>query len=230
VAEIRDRGFSGVATTQPDEKGWRSMKISMIALAGVAASSMVVGVSVVGCAGNKSSTTTSSGSAASAGSNSATTSSSSAAAADYTALLIKAGDITLPGDTFTGQPPIQNANGQPGVAQMFSNQDDTHHVGDTVLILPDPDQAVSELDEEKAALGDMVKGGTPAPATVGTGGTMISGTAPEGSKAVTVLLFTEGKAFVNLEFDSPLNDPVPPQFVTDVGQKQVTAIKNGLHG
>ena len=54
--------------------------------------------------------------------------------------------------------------------------------------------------------------------------------APEGSKAVTVLLFTEGKAFVNLEFDSPPNGPVPPQFVTDVAQKQDTAIKNGLHG
>ena len=206
------------------------MKIPMIALAGLAATSMVVGVSVVGCAGNKSSTTSSSGSATSAGSSSATSSSSSAAAADYTGLLIKASDITLPGDTFTGQPPIQNPNGQPGVAQIFSNQNDTRHVGDTILILPDPDQAVSELDLEKAALGDMVKGGTPAPAAVGTGGTMVSGTAPEGSKAVTVLLFTEGKAFVNLEFDSAPNDPVPPQFVTDVGQKQDTAIKNGLHG
>jgi len=206
------------------------MKIPMIALAGLAATSMVVGVSVVGCAGNKSSTTSSSGSATSAGSNSATSSSSSAAAADYTALLIKASDITLPGDTFTGQPPIQNPNGQPGVAQIFSNQNDTRHVGDTILILPDPDQAVSELDLEKAALGDLVKGGNPAPAAVGTGGTMVSGTAPDGSKAVTVLLFTEGKAFTNLEFDSAPNDPVPPQFVTDVGQKQDTAIKNGLHG
>jgi len=206
------------------------MKIPMIALAGFTATSMVVGVSVVGCAGNKSSTTSSSGSATSAGSNSATSSSSSAPAADYTALLIKASDITLPGDTFTGQPPIQNPNGQPGIAQIFSNQNDTRHVGDTILILPDPDQAVSELDEEKAALGDSVKGGTPAPAAVGTSGTIVSGTAPEGSKAVTVLMFTEGKAFVNLAFDSPLNDPVPPQFVTDVGQKQDTAIKNGLHG
>jgi hypothetical protein len=205
------------------------MKIPMIALAGLAATSMVVGMSVVGCAGNKSSTTSSSGSATSAGS-SAASSSSSAATADYTALLIKPSDITLPGDTFTAQPPIQNPNGQPGVAQLFSNQNDTRHIGDTILILPDADQAVSELDQEKAALGDMVKGGTPAPAPVGTGGTMVSGTAPEGSKAVTVLLFTEGKAFVNLEFDSPPNDPVPPQFVTDVGQKQDTAIKNGLHG
>jgi hypothetical protein len=213
------------------------MKIPVIALAGLAATSVVVGVSVVGCAGNKSSTTSSSGSAASSGSSSAASSSStpassssSTAAADYTALLIKASDITLPGDTFTGQPPIQNPNGQPGVAQIFGNQNDTRHVGVTILILPDPDQAVSELDEEKAALGDTVKGGTPTSAAVGTGGTMVSGTAPEGSKAVTVLMFTEGTAFVNLEFDSPLNDPLPPGFVTDVGQKQDTAIKTGLHG
>jgi hypothetical protein len=206
------------------------MKIPMIALASLAASSILVGVSLVGCAANKSSTTSSSGSATASGTNSATSSASSAQIADYTGLLIKASDITLPGDTFTAQPPIQNPNGQPGVAQIFSNQNDTRHVGDTILILPDADQAVSELDQEKAALGDMVKGGTPAPSPVGTGATMVSGTAPEGSKAVTVLLFTEGKAFVNMEFDSPLNDPVPPQFVTDVGQKQDTAIKNGLHG
>ena len=206
------------------------MKIPMIALAGLAATSMVVGVSVVGCGSNKSSTTSSSGSAASSGSSSAASSSSSAAAADYTALLIKASDITLPGDTFTGQPPIQNPNGQPGVAQIFGNQNDTRHVGDTILILPDADQAVSELDLEKAALGSTVTGGSPAPAAVGTGGTMISGTAADGSKAVTVLLFTEGKAFVNLEFDSAPNDPLPPQFVTAVGQKQDTGIKNGLHG
>ena len=206
------------------------MKIPMIALAGLAATSTVVGVSVVGCASNKSSTTSSSGSATSSGSNSATSSSSSAQSADYTGLLIKASDITLPGDTFTAQPPIQNPNGQPGVATVFSNQNDTRHIGDDILILPDADTAVSELDLEKAALGNMVTGGTPAPAAVGAGGTMVSGTSPDGSKAVTVLLFTEGKAFTNLEFDSAPNDPVPPEFVTDVGQRQDTAIKNGLPG
>jgi hypothetical protein len=206
------------------------MKIPLITLTGLTATSMVVGVSVVGCASNKSSTTTSSGSATSSGSNSASSTASSAPTADYTGLLIKASDIALPGDTFTAQPPIQNPNGQPGVAQMFGNQNDTRHIGDDILILPDPDQAVSELDLEKAALGNTVTGGTPAPAAVGTAGTMVSGTAADGSKAVTVLLFTEGKAFTNLEFDSAPNAPVPTQFVTDVGQKQDTAIKNGLHG
>ena len=59
---------------------------------------------------------------------------------------------------------------------------------------------------------------------------MVSGSSPDGSKAVTVLLFTESKAFVTLEFDSKPGDPVPPEFVTDVGQKQDAALKAGLPG
>jgi hypothetical protein len=49
-------------------------------------------------------------------------------------------------------------------------------------------------------------------------------------QSVTMLLFTEGKAFTTLEFDSAPSDPVPPEFVTDVGQKQDAAIKSGLPG
>ena len=64
--------------------------------------------------------------------------------------------------------------------------------------------------------------------TLGTGGTTIAGTSPDGAKAVTILLFTEGRSIVTLEFDSAANDPVPPDFVTDVGQKQDSAIKSGL--
>jgi hypothetical protein len=44
------------------------------------------------------------------------------------------------------------------------------------------------------------------------------------------LLFTEGKAFVEMEFDGPPNVIVPPEFVTDVGHKQDEAVKKGLAG
>ncbi|MBV8349308.1 MAG: hypothetical protein JOZ49_17825 [Mycolicibacterium sp.] len=201
----------------------------MIAVGGVVVTSLVIGGSVVGCGSNKSSTTSSSGSATSPANAGATPSPGRAPTADYTGLLIKDTDIVLPGDTFTAQPPTQNPNGQPGVATLFSNQNDTRKIGDDILILPDADTALSELDEEKAQLGNVVTGGTPAPAAAGTGGTMVSGTSPDGSHAVTVLLFTQGKAFTNLEFDSPPTDPVPAGFVADVGHKQDTAIKNGLH-
>ena len=57
---------------------------------------------------------------------------------------------------------------------------------------------------------------------------MVSGTSPDKSKAVTVLLFTQGRAVVRLEFDSAPGDPMPPPFVTDVGMKQEIAIRAGL--
>jgi hypothetical protein len=49
-------------------------------------------------------------------------------------------------------------------------------------------------------------------------------------ESVTVLLFTEGRAFVELEFDGPPDALVPPDFVTDAGQKQDAAVKKGLVG
>jgi hypothetical protein len=45
---------------------------------------------------------------------------------------------------------------------------------------------------------------------------------------VTVLLFTDGRAVVIIEFASGPDDPVAPQVVTDVGRKQNSAIKNNL--
>ena len=198
----------------------------MSIVAGLAVTGMVVAVSATGCSSNKSSTASSSA----ASSPAATTTSSSAEAqpSDYTGLLIKPTDITAPTDTFTSQPPTQNPNGKPGVAVVFANQNGTHQIGDTILILPDPASAAGALEAAKAALGNSVTGGTPQPAPVGTGGTMVAGNSPDGTKSVAVLLFTEGKAFTTLEFDSGPNEVAPPDFVTDVGQKQDAAIKNGL--
>jgi len=57
---------------------------------------------------------------------------------------------------------------------------------------------------------------------------MISGNSPDNSQSVAVLLFSEGKALVNLEFDGAPNDPVDPGIATDIGRKQDAAIKSGL--
>ena len=55
-------------------------------------------------------------------------------------------------------------------------------------------------------------------------------TAPDGAKAMIVLLFTESRAVVRLEFDSAPGDPMPPQVVTDVGKQQQIAVRTGLTG
>ncbi|WP_431231427.1 hypothetical protein ACQ856_17790 [Mycolicibacterium psychrotolerans] len=43
-----------------------------------------------------------------------------------------------------------------------------------------------------------------------------------------MLLFTEGRAFVTIAFDAPAEFFPPAEFVTQLGQKQAAAIKNGL--
>ena len=171
--------------------------------------------------------TTPSGSATSTSQSSASNS-AQPQSGDYTKLLIQASDLNAP-EEFKASPVIQNPNGHPGVDTTFSNEDGSNQVRDTILVLNDPSAAANALHSAKAKLGDSVKG-TPGPAAVGTGGTTVSGNSPDGSKGVTIVLFTEGKAFTTLTFNGPADTPAPPDFVTDVAQKQDTAIKNGLPG
>ncbi len=123
---------------------------------------------------------------------------------------------------FTAGPVTPNPNGRAGVETTFSNDDKTRQIHDTILVFGDPAAAASALDAAKAKLGDSVQG-TPAPAAVGTGGTTVSGNSPDGSKGVMMVLFTEGKAFTTLNFVGPPDMQPPPDFVTDLGQKQDTA-------
>lgn len=209
-------------------------------IAGALAATTLV-VSMAGCSSTPSSSTAKSGSATSATATETTTSASSAPAqpSDYTALLIKATDIDAP-MPFVAGPPTTNPHGQPGAAITFSSQphpEDQNgvtvkdvHIVDTIQVLPDPAAATSALNSAKTGQG-VVEDPKTDSATVGTDGTTLSGMSPDGSNSVTVLMFTEGRGFVTLEFvggsDSP---PPPPDFVTDVGQKQDAAVKKGLGG
>ena len=204
------------------------MSISLKAVAGVTAAA-VVGASMVGCSSNsKSPTTSSSSGSATSTSHSSASNSPQPQSGDYTKLLIQASDLNAP-EEFKASPITQNPNGNAGVETTFSNEDGSNVINDTILVMNDPSAAASALDSAKAKLGDSVKG-TPGPAAVGTGGTTVSGNSPDGSKGVTMVLFTEGKVFTTLKFDGPPDTPAPPDFVTDVAQKQDTAIKNGLPG
>jgi hypothetical protein len=73
-----------------------------------------------------------------------------------------------------------------------------------------------------------VVGGDPQPISVGDGGTLIAGTAPDNPKTVTVVAFTEGKASVTLQFEGPPDDAVPVDFATAVAQAQADTIKKNL--
>ncbi|WP_102417533.1 hypothetical protein [Mycobacterium sp. 4858] len=207
------------------------MTTSRTATAGVAAAAALA-VAIAGC-GKDSTTSTPSKSGASSSATSAPsstpTSSASAQANQYVGLLIQASDINAP-IPFTATPPTSNPNGQPGVATTFKDEDGSHVIKDTIQVLADPDAATNALNTAKGAQGDVIKNPTTQAANVGTGGTTLMGNSPDKSKGVTILLFTEGKAFVTLEFDGPPDTLAPADFVNDVGQKQDAAIKKGLGG
>ena len=207
------------------------MRISRMLVAGVAAATALT-VSVAGCGGNKTSapaSTTKSGSATSATSSSGPAPSAPAQPSDYTRLLIQATDINAPVQ-FKGSPPVNNPNGQPGVATTFSTEDNSHVIKDTIQVLADPAAATDALNAAKGEHAKAIKNPQTGSANVGTGATTLSGNSPDKSKGVMILLFTEGNAFVTLEFDGP-TDSLPPQdFVNDVAQKQDAAIKKGLGG
>jgi len=204
-------------------------KVSIMA-AGLAVSGLVAGVAVAGCGDNKSSSPSSSTSTSAAPPSAPPTSSGAAAQpSDYSNLLIKASDIVVPGDTFTLTQtlPVPNPAGTEGV---FMNQGGSRKVDDTIYVYPDAGAASQALDQSAKGIQELSVKSPPTPADVGTGGQLAVGPSPDGSKSKAIVMFTEGKTFTVLEFESPPNDPVQPDFVLDLGRKQDAAIKSGLPG
>ena len=202
--------------------------------AGLAATTLAVGVAVTGCGSEKSSSPSSSApssTSTSAASSSATTTPTSSGGAaqpnDYSNLLIKPSDIVVPGDTFTLTQtlPVPNPAGAEGV---FTNQGGTRKLDDTIYVYPDAGAAAQALDQSAKAIQELSVKAPPTPVNVGTGGQMAVGPSPDGSKAKWIVMFTEGRVFTVLEFESPPNDPLQPDFVSDLGRKQDAAIKSGL--
>jgi hypothetical protein len=200
---------------------------------GLAVAAVLVGATVAGCGGgDEKSSDTSSSSAASSSSAESTSTSAAASPAgteptDYTTLLIQPTDISP--DTVTDGPPIVNPSGVTGAGQTFKNPEGTQFVIDTVAVFDNPAAATDTIPHMKDAIAQKISG-SPQPVDVGSDGFMVAGTSTDNTKALTEIVFTQGRAMVDLEFSSGPNDPVPPDVATDIARKQDTAVKNGLPG
>jgi hypothetical protein len=148
---------------------------------------------------------------------------------DYSRLLLQPADISDDEDTFTEQSSTPSGpDGLPGASALYVNQDDTRAIADTIVIYPDAETAAATLRDALPALGSTLTDATSRPAPVGTDGTMAVGMSKDGSKAVTLLLFTEGPALVRLEFQSAPGDVTTDQFVINIGKMQQIALRTGL--
>ena len=124
---------------------------------------------------------------------------------------------------YSAAPPVFNPNGQPGIETVYTHRDGSRTITTTVLVLPDAGAATSAL---AGATAGLVANGKSQPAAVGSDGTMVTGTSPDGSKSVTVLSFAEGNTATTIEFAGAPRDPVPPDLVLELGRKQDTAIRD----
>jgi hypothetical protein len=201
---------------------------------GLAVAVLVVGATVTACgkddekssSSSASSSATSSSAAASATS-SATASPSGTQPSDYTTLLIKPEDVGP--DAVIDGAPIPNPSGVTGAGATFKNPEGTRFVIDTVAVFDTVAQANDTIPNMKDVIAKKISG-SPQPVDVGTNGFMVAGTSTDGTKALTEIVFVQGRAVVDLEYASAPNDPVPPDVAMDIARKQDTAVKNGLPG
>jgi hypothetical protein len=152
-----------------------------------------------------------------------------AAPGDYSTLPVDP-NIVTDSLAYTAAAPVLNPNGQPGVNTVYNHRDGSHQITNTILVLPDPAAATAAMNGSQANLTNTVTNSKTQPAQVGSGGTVVSGTSPDGSKSVTLLTFTEGNTATTIEFDGPPKDPAPADVVDQYGQQQDDAIKTQLAG
>ena len=146
---------------------------------------------------------------------------------DYTALLIDPNVVT-DSTAYTAGPPTMNPGGQPGVSVAFNHRDGNRTITDTVWVLSDPAAAAAAISQAQGSMANQIANQKTQSVPVGTGGQLVSGTSPDGSKSVSVLYFTQGNAASTIEFSGPANDPAPSDGVIEMGQQQVATIKSQL--
>ncbi|WP_144418372.1 hypothetical protein [Mycobacterium sp. EPa45] len=190
---------------------------------------LLVGTAAVGCGGDdkessSSSSATSSSSTGSSGSETTSAAATAAPAGDYSKLLLKASDID---PSFTASPPETPPTGITGIGQTMANTAQNQIIKFQIMIETDAAAAVKRLNEAKATISTEVDG-APQPADVGDGGFIATGKSPDGSKAITEVYFTQGKAATSVEFSSAPNDPVQNDTALAIAKMQATQIKNNL--
>ena len=146
--------------------------------------------------------------------------------ADYSHLLIAPDALGLPGEPYSAQVPTQNPQGVPGVSTLMMNRSDTRSVSDTIDLLPDADAATTSLNGATQSLGTVIATPLAQPAPVGDTGTIATGDSLDGTKGMTVVMFTRGRAFITMEFDAAPGNAITSQLATQAAQGQDAIVKD----
>ena len=122
---------------------------------------------------------------------------------------------------YSAAPFIINPNGQQGVEATYNHREGgTRSITTSIMLYPNEQAALASL----SSAADQVAMPRKTAAAVGANGNLVAGTTLNGTKSTSVLTFTQGNVATTIEFDGPVNDPAPDEFVIDLGKMQDTAI------
>ena len=141
---------------------------------------------------------------------------------DLRQLVIAPEDIPVPGFLPARFRPLgEDAVG--GVQALFDSTDGERQLGTTIVLLPDADAARAAMQGAARSSAQQRPGSRSAPAQVGDSGVLISGYRLAGTDS-KLLLFSQGKASVAMEFRSPDTDPIPAAAVLAAGGRQAALL------
>ncbi|MEW5808555.1 MAG: hypothetical protein AB1925_03800 [Actinomycetota bacterium] len=149
------------------------------------------------------------------------------AAPDYTTLPVNP-NVSTDSTAYVAVPPVLDPDGQQGVEQEFNHRDGSRGITTKILVLASPQAATDAMNAWRDGLGGVVANPKSESVDVGTAATWATGTSPNGTQSVGVLMFTRGNAAVDVQFDGPVNDPVPADLATQYGKDQVAALDRQL--
>lgn len=202
------------------------------------AAAVVLGLVVAGCGKDEekaasSSTSTSTSTSTTTTSAAATTNAEATTPAetpDYASLLVKPADIPPIANTpWVGDTPkVTMTPPPPDVSQTYTSGTDAINI--SVIISDDPSQAATGLTGAANSVPSQVTGSPVALPAVTPDANVTIGTSPDGKSAMAALLFTVDRTVVVAIFSSAPGDlnPVPQDFVEEVGKAQVAAIQTNL--
>ncbi|MFC5993491.1 hypothetical protein ACFQE5_04585 [Pseudonocardia hispaniensis] len=145
---------------------------------------------------------------------------------ELSTLVVQAGDIPIPGLSGQGVQRVEEGTLR-GVATSFSTEDGRRRVGETIVLLPDPDAARSAVQGAASTTQQQRPGATMSVVPVGEYAVLFTGFEYQGT-ASTLLLFSQGVASVAMDFRSPAGEPVPPEVATAAGERQAALLASGL--
>jgi hypothetical protein len=134
-------------------------------------------------------------------------------------------NVVTDSTAYSAGAPIQSPDGQVGVTTVYTHRDGSRQIKNTILVFPDAGAASAAMDGYDVT--QRVVNGKTQSAAVGNKGTVVSGTSPDGTQAVSVLRFVEGNTLTMVEFAGSPRDPAPIDFIVDYGQQQDAALKGG---